>query len=213
MVGSDLTTPGFRSTFRAWAAEQTNFPRDVAEVALSHAIGDKVEAAYPPRRFTRKAAADDGSMGRLRGNKARGQGCNSDDSARRLQSPETVRSPKRVAERDAMGGRGAAAPGLSMPPASVQGCAARSSQGGERVPTDWEADNQVDALKRHKKAMNARISDSRLTREHYCNICISGQYANEWAVRNAMIQEAGLVTFRLALAASLPLLWLYQKSS
>ena len=46
MNGSDLTVHGFRSTFRDWAAEQTNFPRDVAEMALSHAIGDKVEAAY-----------------------------------------------------------------------------------------------------------------------------------------------------------------------
>ena len=46
MTGSDLTTHGFRSTFRDWAAEQTNFPREVAEMALSHAIGDKVEAAY-----------------------------------------------------------------------------------------------------------------------------------------------------------------------
>ncbi len=46
MNRSDLTTHGFRSTFRDWAAEQTNFPRDVAEMALSHAIGDKVEAAY-----------------------------------------------------------------------------------------------------------------------------------------------------------------------
>lgn len=37
---------GFRSTFRDWASEQTNFPRDAAEMALAHAIGDKVEAAY-----------------------------------------------------------------------------------------------------------------------------------------------------------------------
>lgn len=42
----DLTAHGFRSTFRDWAAEQTAFPRDVAEMALAHAIGDKVEAAY-----------------------------------------------------------------------------------------------------------------------------------------------------------------------
>jgi integrase len=41
-----LTAHGFRSTFRDWAAEQTNYPRDVAEMALAHAIGDKVEAAY-----------------------------------------------------------------------------------------------------------------------------------------------------------------------
>jgi integrase len=37
---------GFRSTFRDWAAERTNHPRDVAEMALAHTIGDKVEAAY-----------------------------------------------------------------------------------------------------------------------------------------------------------------------
>ncbi|NML17437.1 hypothetical protein HHL10_20920 [Azohydromonas sp. G-1-1-14] len=37
---------GFRSTFRDWAAERTQFPREVAEMALAHAIGDKVEAAY-----------------------------------------------------------------------------------------------------------------------------------------------------------------------
>lgn len=43
---SDLTVHGFRSSFRDWAAEQTNFPREVAEQALAHAIPDKVEAAY-----------------------------------------------------------------------------------------------------------------------------------------------------------------------
>lgn len=37
---------GFRSTFRDWTAERTDYPRDVAEMALAHAIGDKVEAAY-----------------------------------------------------------------------------------------------------------------------------------------------------------------------
>ncbi len=42
----DLTAHGFRSTFRDWAAERTNFPSEVAEMALAHAIGDKVEAAY-----------------------------------------------------------------------------------------------------------------------------------------------------------------------
>jgi integrase len=40
------TTHGFRSTFRDWAAERTNFPREVVEMALAHTIGDKVEAAY-----------------------------------------------------------------------------------------------------------------------------------------------------------------------
>ncbi|MBB1601077.1 site-specific integrase [Variovorax sp. UMC13] len=37
---------GFRSTFRDWAAERTNFPRDLAEMALAHAIESDVEAAY-----------------------------------------------------------------------------------------------------------------------------------------------------------------------
>jgi integrase len=37
---------GFRSTFPDWAAERTNFPSEVVEMALAHAVGDKVEAAY-----------------------------------------------------------------------------------------------------------------------------------------------------------------------
>ncbi len=41
-----VTAHGFRSTFRDWASERTNYPRDVCEMALAHAIGDKVEAAY-----------------------------------------------------------------------------------------------------------------------------------------------------------------------
>ena len=43
---SDLTAHGFRSSFRDRAAEQTNYPREVAEMARSHSISDKVEAAY-----------------------------------------------------------------------------------------------------------------------------------------------------------------------
>jgi integrase len=46
MDRADLTAHGFRSTFRDWAAERTSFPREVAEAALSHTLGDKVEAAY-----------------------------------------------------------------------------------------------------------------------------------------------------------------------
>jgi integrase len=46
MERSDITVHGFRSTFRDWAAELTNFPREVAEMALAHTIGSKVEAAY-----------------------------------------------------------------------------------------------------------------------------------------------------------------------
>lgn len=37
---------GFRSTFRDWCAEQTDYPNEVAEMALAHAVSNKVEAAY-----------------------------------------------------------------------------------------------------------------------------------------------------------------------
>jgi integrase len=49
MQRSDLTTHGFRSSFRDWCAERTNFPGEVAELALAHAVGNKVEAAYRRR--------------------------------------------------------------------------------------------------------------------------------------------------------------------
>jgi integrase len=42
----DAVPHGFRSTFKDWATERANFPREVVEMALAHAIGDKVEAAY-----------------------------------------------------------------------------------------------------------------------------------------------------------------------
>lgn len=41
-----LTAHGFRSTFKNWATERTNFPRELAEAALAHVLGDKTEAAY-----------------------------------------------------------------------------------------------------------------------------------------------------------------------
>jgi integrase len=46
MGRDDLTVHGFRSTFRDWAAERTNFPNEVVEMALAHAIAGKAEAAY-----------------------------------------------------------------------------------------------------------------------------------------------------------------------
>lgn len=46
MKRSGLTAHGFRSSFRDWAAERTNYPREAIELALAHKIGDKVEAAY-----------------------------------------------------------------------------------------------------------------------------------------------------------------------
>ncbi len=46
MKRGDLTVHGFRSTFRDWAAEQTTYPHEMAEMALAHTIDNKVEAAY-----------------------------------------------------------------------------------------------------------------------------------------------------------------------
>jgi integrase len=46
MNSGNITAHGFRSTFRDWAAEQTNFPNEVVEMALAHAVASKTEAAY-----------------------------------------------------------------------------------------------------------------------------------------------------------------------
>lgn len=43
---ADITVHGFRSTFREWAGETTNFQREVIEHALAHQLADKAEAAY-----------------------------------------------------------------------------------------------------------------------------------------------------------------------
>ena len=42
----DATVHGFRSAFRDWSGERTNFPREVAEAALAHLVGDQTERAY-----------------------------------------------------------------------------------------------------------------------------------------------------------------------
>ena len=44
MVG--YTVHGFRSAFRDWASERTNFAREICEAALAHIVKDKTEAAY-----------------------------------------------------------------------------------------------------------------------------------------------------------------------
>jgi len=46
MDRADLTAHGFRSSFRDWVAERTNFPPEVAEMALAHTVSDKTVAAY-----------------------------------------------------------------------------------------------------------------------------------------------------------------------
>ena len=45
-MGVSVTVHGFRSTFRDWAGNETHFPRELAEHALAHVIGDKAEQAY-----------------------------------------------------------------------------------------------------------------------------------------------------------------------
>ena len=45
-LDAKFTVHGFRSAFRDWASECTNFPREVCEMALAHSIRDKTEAAY-----------------------------------------------------------------------------------------------------------------------------------------------------------------------
>jgi integrase len=57
MGHSELTSHGFRSTFRDWAAERTTYPSEVAEMALAHAIDNKVEAAYRRGDLFAKRAA------------------------------------------------------------------------------------------------------------------------------------------------------------
>jgi integrase len=42
----NATPHGFRSTFRDWAGDSTQFPRELAEAALAHAAGDQTERAY-----------------------------------------------------------------------------------------------------------------------------------------------------------------------
>lgn len=46
LKADDYTVHGFRSSFRDWAGEHTEFPREIAEAALAHVVGDEVERAY-----------------------------------------------------------------------------------------------------------------------------------------------------------------------
>jgi integrase len=42
----EITVRGFRSSFRDWVSEETHFPREIAEAALAHVVGDTTERAY-----------------------------------------------------------------------------------------------------------------------------------------------------------------------
>jgi hypothetical protein len=46
MGHTEVVVHGCRSTFRDWCAERTSFAREVAEAALAHVVGDRVEQAY-----------------------------------------------------------------------------------------------------------------------------------------------------------------------
>ena len=54
MKYADVTVHGMRSAFRDWCAESTNYPREVAEMALAHTLRDKTEAAYQRRDMIEK---------------------------------------------------------------------------------------------------------------------------------------------------------------
>ena len=56
MKRTDITPHGFRSTFRDWAAEQTNFPRELCEMALAHTVGSDTEQAYQRSDLLEKRA-------------------------------------------------------------------------------------------------------------------------------------------------------------
>jgi integrase len=45
-MGAKVTAHGFRSSFRDWAGEASTFPRELAEAALAHLVGDETERAY-----------------------------------------------------------------------------------------------------------------------------------------------------------------------
>ena len=59
-----MTAHGCRATFRTWAQEQTNFPREIAEMALGHVVGTEVERAYARLGPARQALGDHGRFGR-----------------------------------------------------------------------------------------------------------------------------------------------------
>lgn len=46
MGRTEITTHGFRSAFRDWAGETTDTPREIAEAALAHTVGNETERAY-----------------------------------------------------------------------------------------------------------------------------------------------------------------------
>ncbi|MBB3765043.1 tyrosine-type recombinase/integrase [Sphingomicrobium lutaoense] len=64
-MGRSITVHGFRSTFRDWVAEQTDYPGEVAEAALAHTVADKTEAAYRRGSLLQKRTSLMGDWGRF----------------------------------------------------------------------------------------------------------------------------------------------------
>jgi hypothetical protein len=56
-IKTPTTVAALQGTFRAWVAEETNYPGEIAEAALAHAIPNKVEAAYRRTDFLEKRRA------------------------------------------------------------------------------------------------------------------------------------------------------------
>ena len=56
-LGFEADVHGFRTSFRTWAQEQTDYPREIAEAALAHKIGDAVEQAYARSDYFEKRHA------------------------------------------------------------------------------------------------------------------------------------------------------------
>ena len=61
MERGDLTAHGFRSTFRTWTAERTNFPREIAEAALAHVSRRQDRGSVSARRSARQTPPPDGA--------------------------------------------------------------------------------------------------------------------------------------------------------
>lgn len=55
-LGLEVHVHGFRTSFRTWTQEKTNYPREIAEAALAHSLKDKAEAAYARSDLLEKRA-------------------------------------------------------------------------------------------------------------------------------------------------------------
>ena len=55
-LGLEVHAHGFRTSFRTWTQEKTNYPREIAEAALAHSLRNKAEAAYARSDLLEKRA-------------------------------------------------------------------------------------------------------------------------------------------------------------